>query len=121
MKILLLESDEYYHQQFADRLGSRFEIIPARDVPAAEALLEDMRPDFVVAELLLADGASFAFLENLRRSENSSSMPIIVFSRIYALEDIEHTLSLGISGYFVKGKDTINDIKKLLLSLENDL
>lgn len=121
MKILLLEPDPYYHQQFFDHLGRHFEIIPARDAPEAEALLAGMRPDIVVAELLLAGGASFAFLENLRASDNNSSVPVVVFSQIDALPDIEHTLSLGVSGYFVKGKDSINDVKKLLLSLGSDL
>lgn len=117
MKILLLDPDEYYHQQFADRLGRHFDIVPAKDAASAKTLLKLHAPDILVMELLLADGASFTILEELRKMHGNSSVPVVVFSSIDNLEDIEHTLSLGVSGYFVKGKDTINDVHNLLLSL----
>lgn len=119
MKILLIEPDEYYHRQFSEHLGGHFDVITARDANAAESLLVSAEPDLVVSELLLSDGPSFALLEKMRSARKSSAMPIVIFSQIATLPDMEQVLGLGVSGYFVKGKDSISDVKKLLLSLNN--
>lgn len=118
MKILLLEPDEYYHQEFRDSLPDEFEITAAKNLREAQTLLRGMEPEAVVAELLLEDGASFPVIKNLRLARGRSSLPVIIFSEMDHLEDIEHALSLGVSGYFVKGKDSVSDVYKLLLSLK---
>jgi len=119
VKLLLLEPDEYYHQQFTSHMSRHFDIIPVKTSRAAKAMLAKNKPDMVVMDLLLEDGASFGVLEDLRRAHANAAMPVVVFSRIDNLEDIEQVLSMGVSGYFVKGKDTINDVHNLLLSLHH--
>jgi len=117
MTILLIDPDEYYHQQFSNHMSRHFDITAVKDSGQAQKLLASECPDMVVMELLLADGASFTVLEELRKTHGNSAVPVVIFSKIDNLEDIEHTLSLGVSGYFVKGRDTINDVHNLLLSL----
>ena len=119
MRILHIEPDEYYQHELAKHLDEQFDIITAADAYTADSLLASAAPDIVVSELLLADGPSYAFLEKLRKQQNNSALPIIIFSSIGELGDIEATLSLGVAGYFVKGKDQVNDVKKLLLSLSH--
>ncbi|OGE82955.1 MAG: hypothetical protein A2846_02245 [Candidatus Doudnabacteria bacterium RIFCSPHIGHO2_01_FULL_49_9] len=119
MKILLLEPDEYWTRQFTDRLGGQFELIIARDTADAKHLYEAESPDMVVGELLLADGSSYGFLENLRALSLNAALPIVIFSQVDSLQDIEATLALGVSGYFVKGRDRINDVHNLLLTLNS--
>lgn len=113
----MLEPDEYYHQQFRDRFSDDFEIIPAKNLIDAETVLRERQPEALVAELLLEDGASFPVIRDLRLARGNSALPVIIFSEIDNLEDIEYALSLGVSGYFVKGKDTIGDVRRLLLTL----
>ena len=117
MKVLLLEPDEYYQTQLLQLLGSDFEVTTARDNRAAEHLFNSTAPDLLVCELMLADGPSFELLEKLRRDRSSSTLPIIVFTQINSLPDIAAALSIGVNGYFVKGRDNLSDVKKLLLNL----
>ena len=79
-------------------------------------MIPRIKPDVIVLELLLSDEPAYKLLEEM--SENRHSVPRIIFSKIYNPEDIEAAMHLGVSGYFVKGRDTIHDIKKLLLSYQ---
>ena len=117
MKILLLEPDEYYQAQLLQHLGSEFEIVTARDRPSAENLLHSNAPDMLVSELLLIDGPSFEFLEQVRRDPHNATLPIIIYSQIDTLPDITTALTIGVNGYLVKGRDHARDVKKLLLNL----
>ena len=117
MKLLILDPDEYYHQQFARVLSDDFEMFSAKDSGGAKKLLAEKIPDVVVSELLLEDGPSFSLISALRSS--GKTMPVIVFSQIANLEDIQETLGMGVSGYFVKGRDTVSDVHQLLLTLNS--
>lgn len=118
MKILLVDPDEYYHHQFRQKFSPEFTLLVAKTSEEAALVAADHSPDMVVSELLLPDGPSFETLKLLRRS-SETSVPVVVYSQIANLEDIEHTLGLGVSGYFVKGQDSIHDVYQLLLSLNN--
>lgn len=117
MRILIAEPDEYYHSQFLEHLGSLGEIRISRDGGSLKKLIDNFQPDALITELVLGDLPAYSVLLALRNSPTKYSLPIIVFSKIEDLEDIQEALGLGVSGYFVKGKDTISDIRKLLLNL----
>jgi|SRR3989344_1500104 len=117
MKLLLLDPDEYYHHQFEQKLAGEFELVFAKDLSSGKQLVAQFRPDLVVSELLLADGPAFDLLSSLRSPEQGRGVPVIVFTQSPALEDIQETLGLGVSGYFVKGRDSINDVYQLVLAL----
>ncbi len=79
---------------------------------------EKMRPDVLVMELLLPDHSGYEFLREIRSQYLLSELPVIIFSKIQNFEDIQQSLNLGVSGYFVKGQDPFRDVQKLLLSLK---
>lgn len=110
MKILLLDPDEYYHQEFRREFSDIAEVVVAREAAAARGLMSGA--DLCVMELLLADAPGYELLKDLR-----GTMPVVVFSRIDHPEDIQEALGYGVTGYFVKGQDTISDVKKLLLTI----
>lgn len=120
MKILLIEPDEYYHATFADSLGSLGELLISRDAAAAESLLATTVPDAVVMELLLPDLSGYEFLDKIRNLRASRPFPVIIFTKAEKLEDLEASLGYGITGYFVKGRDNLHDIKQLLLTMKCD-
>lgn len=116
MRILLIEPDEYYHAQFANHLADIAELAVASNLSDARELIAEMTPDVIVLELLLQDEPAYKLLEEM--SQDRHSAPRIIFSKIYNPEDIRAAMNLGASGYFVKGRDTIHDIKKLLLTYQ---
>lgn len=117
MKILLIDPDEYYHTHFAEALGPGDELVIAKQASGARILLEESRPEALVMELLLPDSAGYELLEQIKDYRHSRNLPVIIFSQVDNLEDIQESLNYGINGYFVKGKDSIQDVKNLLLRL----
>lgn len=117
MKILLLEPDEYYHTKFSEALGSLGELRISTQAAEAKNLVEREAPDALIMDLLLPDYPGYQFLAELEEQRQQHRLPVIIFSRVDHLEDVTASLNQGIAGYFVKGQDTIQDIKKLLLTL----
>lgn len=120
MRILFVEPDEYYHQTFAEDFGSIGEVIIRKHGKGVRTVLEELAPDVVVMELLLPDGPpGFEVLAEISEYRRRRDLPVIVFSQIDHLEDVTESINSGVTAYFVKGRDTLNDVKKLVLSLHN--
>lgn len=117
MRILALEPDEYYHPQFAEKFQDLGEIIIKPDGSEIAKTLNELKPDVLIMELLLPAVSGFEVLESIRQVSGNHVLPVIVYSQIENLEDVRSALDLGIAGYLVKGKDTIGDLKNLLLNL----
>lgn len=117
MRILLVEPDEYYHSQLAEGLGDLGELIFASHPRQGRLEIEKSAPDAIITELLLPSSSGYQFLEELHKSLPAHKLPVIIFSAVNHLEDIKHCLNYGITGYFVKGQNTVNDIRRLLLNL----
>lgn len=119
MKILLADPDEYYHTQLVERLGHLGEFVVTTEAQEARRILSQTPPDFLITELLLADSSGYEILEDVQKVAVEKRFPVIVFSKIDNLEDIETALNLGVNAYFVKGKDDIQEIHKLILAYNN--
>lgn len=117
MKILIVEPDEYYHSALLELIGPLGEVVISKDGKDLFSLIEESPPDAVVMELLLPKISGFEVLTLIRQKFPNSTIPVIVYSAVRGLEDIEAALAFGVSGYFVKGQDSMNDVKKLLLNL----
>lgn len=117
MKILLIEPDEYYHQLFQNLLGEEGNLLTCRSATEAQSALAEALPDAVIMELLLPEGTGYELLRYLQEFREEHGFPVIIFTRVDHWEDIERSLNFGVTGYFVKGQDSIYDIKNLLFTL----
>jgi len=118
MRILLVEPDEYYHSQLALGLGDLGELIFASHLEQGREEIKKAAPDVIITELLLENSSGYQFLEELHKSLfPHKPAAVIIFSTVNHIEDIKHCLNYGITGYFVKGQNTINDIRRLVLNL----
>lgn len=113
MRVLLIDSDEYYHYKFGE-IFAPAEVYGSRFGGSASSLVRRHRPDAVITELLLADCSGYEILEELRTRAEFRELPIIIFSQVDNLEDVQTALRLGATAYFLKGRDRIEDIFKLL-------
>src|SRR3989338_3460454 len=111
MRILIIEPDEYYHRQFQDNLSEIAELRLLRRLEEALRALAEEKFDLIITELLLADGHAYDFLPKVK------NIPVAVYTNLDHLEDVQQSLNLGVMSYFVKGRDTINDVKRLALTL----
>ena len=113
MKILLIEPDEYYHHQFQEKFSPIGEILKARDLEAALELMETAKPDIIVTELLLGQHTGYHVIAELSRFE---PRPIIVHTQVDHFGDVQATLARGVSSYLIKGKNSLNELKTLIMS-----
>ena len=96
-------------------MPSEFELTTAKSLAEGRAMIEKSAPYAVVSELLLDDGPSFSLFSQLARG-SGRKIPVIVFSGMDHVEDIQETLVCGVSGYFVKGQNTISEVRQMLLN-----
>ena len=79
--------------------NTRFQVVPARSVSAAETVLDSLRPSAIILDLRLQGEEAWDFLTRLRREERTAAIPIIVASTI---DDQAKGFALGASAYGVK-------------------
>jgi DNA-binding NarL/FixJ family response regulator len=117
MKILYLDPDDYYRQKLQQQTGPLAQVFGIREGREAFPAMQTHKPDVLIMELLLNDEHGHLLLERIRRHTEFSRTPVIVFSTLSDLEDMRQALNLGISGFFVKGKNSVGEVKELLMSL----
>jgi len=78
--------------------GTRFRILPARDIREARYGLK-FRPRVIVLDVLLVGDDSWALLAELKRDPATRHVPIVI---ITAVEDQHKAIALGANAYHVK-------------------
>ena len=81
------------------------------------SLVDAHKPDVVLMELLFEDVHGFELLKRMKTRPDKSPAAIIIFSKLDDMEDIQKAMSCGATGYFVKGKNSIGEVRQLILSL----
>lgn len=120
MKILFVEPDQYYHENFSTIFGSLGDLRFVGSVTEGLQAVQEMKPDALVMELNLPDFPGYDLLKQIRALDLFSILPVIIFSEVSHPEDINATLDLGVIAYMVKGRNQLHEIHQLLLTI-NDL
>lgn len=121
MRILAIDSDEYYHYSFQEALGPDHQLCFAATGREANLALREFQPEVIITELLLSRETGYDFLRDLFKTPGTKKFLTIIFTRIDNLEDVSAALELGVNHYLVKGRDTITDLKNLLLTAQNNV
>ena len=102
--VLVLEDDD------ADALiceralaGTRFQVIPARSVAAAQKVLETIRPVAIVLDVRLHGAEVWDFLARLKQQRVTADIPLLVVSSV---EDRQKAFALGADAYHKKPVDS---------------
>jgi CheY-like chemotaxis protein len=79
--------------------GTRFQIVPAPSISAAESVLGALRPSAIILDLRLQGAEAWDFLTRLKREERTASIPVILASTI---DDQQKGFALGAAAYGIK-------------------
>ena len=115
MKILIIDPDEYYHRLLERELQHLGELIFMRSAKQAELAAAAAPPDLLITELFLEKENGYQVLQKFRK-EQGPHIPVIIFTKVDHLEDMQEALGLGVTGYFIKGQNTVDEIKNLILN-----
>ncbi|MDP3766516.1 MAG: response regulator, partial [Dehalococcoidia bacterium] len=79
--------------------GSGFHVIPAATLEQARHALRQVRPAAIVLDILLRGQDAWGLLAELKRAEDTRSIPVIV---VTAVDDERKGLALGADAYVIK-------------------
>lgn len=118
-KILFIEDDSILSRVYTKAMqGAGLEVTHAADGEAGLAILQVMRPDLILLDLMLPRISGMDLLRIIRGSEGFKDTPVIVFNSAYRNEIREQVEQLGATRVLSKSefvpKQVIAQIKELL-------
>lgn len=111
-KILIVEDNELLIKMYTLKLSTEgFSVDQAHDGKEALTKLQETAYDIVLLDIIIPIIDGFKVLEKLRTSDwKNKNIPVIVFTNLGNVEDINKSRALGASDYLVKATITPNEI-----------
>lgn len=85
----------------------------------ALGLLENIRPDLIITDLLMPEINGFDFIARVRENVQWKRVPILVFTAMPPHENEEKVLQIGANSY-LKKPSTLDDLVEAVKKLLND-
>lgn len=79
-----------------------YAVLAASNGEEALRLMERVRPDLILADIMMPGMNGYAFLEAVRSRPEWSSIPFIFLSARAEQEDLEKGKAMGVTGYLIK-------------------
>ncbi len=117
--ILFIEDESSLQKTFGDALAQEgLQIVPALDGKNGLRLAKETRPDLILLDLRLPDLYGIEVLKELKKSEDTKHIPVIVLTNSEEMEDVQEAIDLGATIYLVKInyklEEVIEKIKQIL-------
>lgn len=111
MKVVIIEDEAILLRILGEKFkGIGFEVDVAVDGEQAVPVIERVKPDLIILDLILPKRNGFEVLQILKSSHNLKSIPVIVLSNLGQDEDIKRALRLGADDYIVKTQHPLEEI-----------
>lgn len=110
--ILLVEDDSFISSMYETKLkklGFQVELIEDGQTAAAR-LQQDPLPDLVLLDIVLPKKDGFEILEELRKEDRTSALPVILLTNLGQKPDVERGIKLGADDYIIKAHYTPTEV-----------
>ena len=108
-KVLIVEDDSLLMQMYGETLGVKYQVIKATDGKTGIEMVKSEHPDLVLLDIMLPGGMNgFDVLENLKHSEQTKNIPVIVHTSLDS--EARTAESIGADAYFVKSKTQLSEL-----------
>lgn len=110
-KIVIVEDEEALARVLKEKFeGEEFVVELAMDGKVALPIIQKMRPDLVLLDLMLPKRDGIDVLKDIKADRDLENLPVIVLSNLDGDEDIKQAISLGAKDYFVKSQHPIKEV-----------
>ncbi|MDD5040215.1 MAG: response regulator [Patescibacteria group bacterium] len=110
-KVLLVEDDLSLLKIYSNKLRvSGYAVSPATTGDEALRKAQTEKPDIVLLDLILPGKDGFKVLEELKASDITKSVPVIILSNLGQEADIERGNDLGAVDYLVKSDVSLAEL-----------
>ncbi len=112
-KILIIEDDSFLQGLASRKLRSEgYDVFGAGNSAEAFKILDGLKPDLILLDLLLPDVDGFEILKKINEKGTIKSVPIIVFSNLSEEKDIKRATDLGVKEFMVKANFTLDELSQ---------
>lgn len=120
-KILIVEDEKMLADMYRERFQQEgYEIYSAVDAESGLEMLQEVKPDLVVLDILLPKENGISFLKSKNNMKDVVSIPVIAFSNYDDIETKKEAKELGAKDYLIKTNHTPREIlEKIKYYLEN--
>lgn len=110
--LLLVEDDDLLSRAYRDGFEKAgFVVMVATDGAEAEEMLQKMKPDIIVLDLVMPMKNGFEVLKDLqRKKEEYRNIPIVVLSVLAERNDVESAHELGAIDYLIKSQFSMQEV-----------
>lgn len=110
-KILIVEDDPFLLSILAEKLKeSGFDVETAADGEEGLSKIKGGNFELILLDMVLPKIDGFKVLDDLRKNEKSSSVPVIVLSNLYDKNNMDKAKASGARDYIVKAYNTPEEI-----------
>ncbi len=110
-KIVFIEDEPALQKSLTVALKSLgFEVLSAFDGESGFDLISKEEPDIVLLDLILPKMNGFEVLENMKKNEALSKIPVIILTNLEDTEDVQKVIGLGATNYLIKANYNVEDI-----------
>ncbi|KKS90217.1 MAG: Response regulator receiver domain protein [Microgenomates group bacterium GW2011_GWC1_43_11] len=116
--ILIVEDDTFlsstYRLKFT-KVG--FTVYIAMDGQEAINILQNVRPDVILLDLVMPVKDGFTVLSEVKANDQYKTIPVIVTSNLSQKEDIDKAKGLGAADFIIKSDVSLDDLVKKVQNL----
>ena len=110
-KILFIEDEAALQKMLGDLLSHEgYSVISALHGDSGIKLAKKNKPDLILLDLILPKFNGFDVLKSLKEDSSTKDIPVIVFTNLEDMENIERALSLGATTYLVKANYRLEEV-----------
>lgn len=118
VNVFIIEDDRFLSPLLRSRLEKEgLTVKQAFDGEEALKMLETMRPQVVILDLIMPRISGLELLQTLASDPQYNRIPVIIMSNLSQDSDVEKAKSLGAAGYFVKVHASLDEVIKLVKQL----
>lgn len=110
-KILFIEDEVAIQRTLGDALRKKgYEVRSALDGEAGLNLAKEEKPDLILLDLILPKKHGLEVLGELRQSEKTKNIPVIILTNLENIGEVEKAIELGATIYLVKANYTLDEV-----------
>lgn len=119
IKILIIEDDPFLSSMYSTKFELEgFNVLSAEDGEDGLKKAAEFIPDIILLDILMPKKNGFEVLEELRKNDVLSKIPVILLTNLNQKDDVERGLALGAADFLIKAhfmpSEVVGKIKKLL-------
>ena len=121
-KIVFIEDETTLQKMLSAALEEAgFSVTIASDGEAGLAAVRAEKPNLVLLDLILPRRSGFDVLKELKETEETKDIPVIVLTNLESPADVDRAIELGATTYLVKANYDLSDIvKKVKMAMETN-